>query len=61
MVGLTTISDHSLAGSKQPDTLRAPLWALENLASGKVVNQISVDERTRQYAKVSLDRMLVLQ
>ena len=36
------------------------LWALENLAAGKIVNQISVDERTRQYAKVALDRMLAL-
>ncbi len=36
------------------------LWALDNLAAGKIVNQISVDERTRQYAKVALDRMLSL-
>jgi quinolinate synthase len=36
------------------------LWALENLAAGKVVNQISVDERTRRYAKIALDRMLSL-
>ena len=36
------------------------LWALENLAAGKVVNQISVDERTREFAKVALDRMLDL-
>ena len=36
------------------------LWALENLVAGKVVNQISVDERTRHYAKIALDRMLSL-
>ncbi len=36
------------------------LWALENLAAGKVVNQISVDERTRHYARIALDRMLSL-
>jgi quinolinate synthase len=36
------------------------LWALENLAVGKVVNQISVDERTRHFAKIALDRMLSL-
>jgi len=36
------------------------LWALENLGSGNVVNQISVDERTRHYARVALDRMLSL-
>ena len=36
------------------------LWALENLAAGKVVNQISVDERTRHFAKIALERMLSL-
>ena len=122
MAGLTTISNHALAGTHQPATLRVPeiekgvgcnfdwyllvpdntlderiaaakaelgkglkdgtvisldpsvcvcttmfrvtpqhpLGALENLASGKVVNQISVHQRTRQYSKVALDRMLSL-
>ena len=36
------------------------LWALENLAAGKIVNQISVDERTRHHARIALDRMLAL-
>ena len=36
------------------------LWALENLGAGKIVNQISVDERTRKYARTALDRMLSL-
>jgi len=36
------------------------LWALENLGSGNVVNRISVDERTRYYARLALDRMLSL-
>jgi quinolinate synthase len=36
------------------------LWVLENLAAGNVVNPISVDERTRHYARVALDRMLSL-
>jgi quinolinate synthase len=36
------------------------LWALENLGEGNVVNCISVDERTRHYARVALDRMLSL-
>jgi len=36
------------------------LWALENLGSGNVVNQITVDERTRYYARLALDRMLSL-
>lgn len=33
-------------------------WVLENLVEGRVVNQITVDERTAQWAKVALDRML---
>ena len=36
------------------------LWALENLGVGKIVNQISVDERTRKFARAALDRMLSL-
>jgi quinolinate synthase len=36
------------------------LWALDNLAAGNVVNEISVDERTRHFARVALDRMLSL-
>ena len=36
------------------------LWALENLGAGKIVNQISVDERTRKFARTALDRMLSL-
>lgn len=36
------------------------LWTLENLGSGNVVNRISVDERTRYYARLALDRMLAL-
>jgi len=36
------------------------LWALENLGEGRIVNQISVDERTRKYARLALDRMLSL-
>src|SRR5262249_59017429 len=30
------------------------LWALENLSEGRVVNQISVDEHTRKYARTAL-------
>jgi quinolinate synthase len=36
------------------------LWVLENLVAGNVVNRISVDERTRHFARVALDRMLSL-
>jgi quinolinate synthase len=36
------------------------LWALENLGSGNAVNRISVDERTRYFARLALDRMLSL-
>jgi quinolinate synthase len=34
------------------------LWTLENLVEGRVVNRIEVDERTRYWARVALDRML---
>lgn len=34
------------------------LWVLDNLIDGAVVNQISVDERTRYWAHVALQRML---
>jgi quinolinate synthase len=33
-------------------------WALESLAQGVVVNQITVDAETARWARVSLDRML---
>jgi quinolinate synthase len=36
------------------------LWALENLVAGRVVNRIAVDDRTRHWAKVALERMLSL-
>ena len=35
-------------------------WTLENLADGKVVNQISVPEHEARLAKISLDRMLAV-
>jgi quinolinate synthase len=34
------------------------LWALENLAEGKIVNQIKVKPEIKQWARVSLQRML---
>jgi quinolinate synthase len=36
------------------------LWALENLVEGRVVNQISVDGKTKKWARVALERMLSL-
>ena len=33
-------------------------WVLENLVAGKVVNQIRVDENTRKWSLVALERML---
>lgn len=36
------------------------LWALENLAAGKVVNQVIVDDEVKYHAKVALDRMLAV-
>jgi quinolinate synthase len=36
------------------------LWALENIVAGNIVNRILVDERTRHFARIALDRMLSL-
>jgi quinolinate synthase len=36
------------------------VWALEELAAGRVPNRITVDEQTARYARVALDRMLAL-
>jgi quinolinate synthase len=33
-------------------------WVLENLVAGQVVNQVQVDEETRHWAHLALDRML---
>jgi quinolinate synthase len=35
-------------------------WTLENLAEGKIVNQIKVDSHTRKWATVALERMLAI-
>jgi len=35
-------------------------WVLDNLLEGRVVNRIRVDEGTKQWAKVALERMLAL-
>jgi quinolinate synthase len=35
-------------------------WALENLVQGKVVNEIRVDDHTRKWATVALERMLAI-
>ena len=35
-------------------------WVLEGLAEGVLVNRITVDDRTRQEARVALDRMLAV-
>jgi quinolinate synthase len=36
------------------------VWALESLIAGNVVNQIVVDDETKKWSKVALDRMLAL-
>jgi quinolinate synthase len=36
------------------------VWALEELAAGRVVNRITVDEETAGYARGALDQMLAL-
>jgi quinolinate synthase len=33
-------------------------WVLDNLTEGIVVNEIAVDDETRHYAKIALDRMI---
>jgi len=35
-------------------------WALDNLAAGNIVNQISVDDETKHYALIALERMINL-
>jgi len=35
-------------------------WVLEELAEGHVVNQVRVDDETRRWALVALERMLAL-
>jgi quinolinate synthase len=35
-------------------------WVLENLVEGKVVNEIRVDDHTRKWATVALERMLAI-
>ncbi len=36
------------------------VWAMENLAAGRVLNQISVEDKTAHFARVALERMLAL-
>jgi quinolinate synthase len=33
-------------------------WVLENLVEGRVVNRITVDAETAEWARVALERML---
>jgi len=35
-------------------------WTVEELAAGRIVNQVRVDEETAHYAKIALDRMLTV-
>ncbi|MEX0683779.1 MAG: quinolinate synthase NadA [Dehalococcoidia bacterium] len=35
-------------------------WALDELAEGRVVNQVTVDDETAEHAKVALERMLAV-
>ena len=36
------------------------VWAMESLVSGRLINQIKVDDEVAKYAKVALDQMLAL-
>lgn len=35
-------------------------WVLEQLSAGNVVNQITVDDETKRWSRVALERMLKL-
>lgn len=35
-------------------------WALENLAAGRVVNAVRVDDETKRWSRIALERMLAL-
>jgi quinolinate synthase len=35
-------------------------WSLENLLQGNVVNEIVVDDETKHFATVALERMLAI-
>ena len=36
------------------------LWVIENLLDGRVVNPIAVDEKTKRWSRIALDRMLAI-
>ena len=35
-------------------------WALDELAAGRIVNQVQVDDETAKYARIALERMLAV-
>ena len=35
-------------------------WTVEQLAAGRVVNRVQVDDETAKYARIALDRMLAV-
>jgi quinolinate synthase len=35
-------------------------WALDELAEGRIVNQVQVDDETAKYARIALERMLAV-
>ena len=35
-------------------------WALDELADGRIVNQVTVDDETAKYARIALERMLAV-
>jgi len=51
---------HCLCSTMYRIDLRHLCWAMENLAAGHVVNQIVVNEATKRWSRVALDRMLAL-
>jgi quinolinate synthase len=35
-------------------------WAIEELAAGRIVNRVELDEETRRDARIALERMLAV-
>jgi quinolinate synthase len=49
---------HSMCPTMQLNRPQHLVWILENLLNGEVVNQITVPEHEKKYARLALERML---
>ncbi len=52
--------DRSLCGTMFLINPQNLCWVLEELVRGRVVNEVAVDEATRRWARLALDRMLAI-